>query len=70
MFKTLSLMVLQDMSYGEIIRNRLVEELLDQATLYNLGLARNKAKKRDKKERTKKKRIEAEGETINPNAGN
>ena len=35
------------------------------------GPGRNNAKKRDKKERTKKNRIEAEGETISPpNPGN
>ena len=34
------------------------------------GSAHNNAKKRDKKERTKKKRIEAESETIHPNPGN
>ena len=33
-----------------------------------MGLARNNAKKRDKKERTKKKQM-AEGETIHPNPG-
>ena len=34
------------------------------------GSARNNAKKGDKKERTKKKRIWVEGETIHHNAGN
>ena len=34
------------------------------------GSARNSAKKRGKKERTKKKRIGAEGEIIHPNPGN
>ena len=33
------------------------------------GSARNHAKKRDQKERTKKKRIEAEGKTNHPNPG-
>ena len=35
-----------------------------------VGSACNNAKKRDKKERTNKKRIEAEGETFHPNTGN
>ena len=35
-----------------------------------LPTARNNAKKRDRKERTKKKRILMEGKTIHPNAGN
>ena len=38
LFKALTLMVYEDMSHREEIRNKLIEEYLNRVTLYNLGM--------------------------------